>query len=110
MGKTKTDKLQGTLDLLILKTLSIQPMHGYAIAVHVQRVSDGMLEVQEGSLYPALHRIEHDGWIASKWGITESRRRAKFYRITRPGRKQLKEEERNWFRFTEVVAHVLRSA
>ena len=108
--KSKPDVLQGTLDLLILKTLTRQAMHGYGIAVHVQQISNDVLRVEEGSLYPALHRIEQAGWISSEWGTSENNRRAKFYRITAAGRKQLAREEEDWDRLTRAVSKVLRFA
>ena len=106
----KTDLLQGTLDLLILRTLVRGPQHGYGIAVHIQQVSDEVLRVEEGSLYPALHRIEQAGWISSEWGRSENNHRAKYYRLTAVGRKQLAKEEENWDRLTRAVAKVLRFA
>jgi PadR family transcriptional regulator PadR len=109
MGRPKNDVLQGTLDLLILKTLSRRsPLHGYGIAVHVEQVSDNALRVEEGSLYPALHRLEQQGWIASEWAMSEAARRARFYRLTPTGRKRLAEEEANWSNLTAGVAKVLR--
>ena len=108
--KPRTDVLQGTLDMLILRTLARDAMHGYGIAVRIQQVSDEVLRVAEGSLYPALHRLEHTGWIRSAWGISENNRRAKYYRLTAAGRKQLAEEEQSWARLTEGVARVLRLA
>src|SRR6185295_12553249 len=110
MNKSKPDVLQGTLDLLILKTLTRQAMHGYGIAVHVQQISNDVLRVEEGSLYPALHRIEQAGWISSEWGTSENNRRAKYYRLTAAGRKQLAREEDGWERLTRAVAKVLRYA
>jgi transcriptional regulator len=104
------DRLQGTLDLLILKTLAREPMHGYGIALHVQQISGDVLRVEEGSLYPALHRIEQTGWIKSEWRDTESGRRAKFYKLTAAGRKQLAAEQENWNRLSAAVAKVLRFA
>src|SRR5258705_4821862 len=98
MSKGNPDVLQGTLDLLILKTLARGPQHGYGIAVHIQSVSDEVLRVEEGSLYPALHRIEQDGWIRADWGVSENNRRAKFYEITAAGRRQLALEEKRWSR------------
>jgi len=96
VSKANPDVLQGTLDLLILRTLARGPQHGYGIAVHIQQVSDEVLRVEEGSLYPALHRIEQAGWISSEWGTFENNRRAKYYRLTPVGRKQLAKEEENW--------------
>jgi PadR family transcriptional regulator, regulatory protein PadR len=108
MRKANSDVLQGTLDLLILTTLARGPMHGYGIAVHIQHVSDEALRVEEGSLYPALHRIEQAGWIGSEWGASDNNRRAKYYRLTAAGRKQLAKEEQNWDRLRRAVAKVLR--
>jgi transcriptional regulator len=111
MGTKKNDILQGTLVLLILKTLaSSKRMHGYAITAHVHRVSDELLRVEEGSLYPALHRMEQEGWVRADWGKTEKNRDARFYSITSEGRKQLAHEEANWARLTEGVARVIRYA
>jgi PadR family transcriptional regulator len=108
MGKSRSDVLQGTLDLLILKTLSHGPQHGYGIAVHIQKVSSDALRVEEGSLYPALHRIEQDGWIRSEWGASDNNRRAKFYSITAAGRRRLEHEEKSWEKLTAGVSAVLR--
>jgi PadR family transcriptional regulator PadR len=110
MGKARPDVLQGTLDLLVLKTLCHGRQHGYGIAVHIQQVSKNALRVEEGSLYPALHRIEQDGWIRSEWGVSENGRKAKFYEITARGRKQLVREEEKWEHLTAAVATVLRFA
>jgi PadR family transcriptional regulator PadR len=111
MGAKKNDILQGTLALLILKTLaSSRRMHGYAITNHIRRVSAELLRVEEGSLYPALHRMEQDGWVRAEWGITEKNREARFYTITALGRKQLMQEEESWARLTEGVARVMRFA
>src|SRR4051812_81760 len=108
MGTKKNDILQGTLVLLILKTLaSSKRMHGYAITAHVQRVSDQLLRVEEGSLYPALHRLEQEGWVRADWGKTEKNREARFYSLTAKGRKQLAEEEESWARLTAGVARVI---
>lgn len=105
----KPDNLQGALDLLILRTLSSRgPMHGYGIAVHIERVSGDALKVEEGSLYPALHRIEQAGWISSQWKLTENRRRAKYYSITPAGAMRLTEEEKTWQMVTEGVSRVLK--
>ena len=108
MGKSKADVLQGTLDLLILKTLSHGPQHGYGIAIHIQQVSADALRVEEGSLYPALHRIEQEGWIRSEWGVSDNNRKAKFYQITAAGRRQLAQEEKGWTKLTDGVGAVLR--
>jgi transcriptional regulator len=110
MAKANPDILQGTLDLLILKTLDRGPQHGYGIAVHIQSVSNDALRVEEGSLYPALHRIEHDGWIRSEWGVSDNNRRAKFYEITAAGRRQLAIEEKKWSKLTDGVANFLKFA
>ena len=110
MSKGNPDVLQGTLDLLILKTLARGPQHGYGIACHIQQVSEEALRVEEGSLYPALHRIEQAGWISAEWGTSDNNRRAKYYRLTAMGRKQLAKEEENWTQLTRAVAKVLRFA
>jgi PadR family transcriptional regulator PadR len=108
LHRRKPDALQGTLDLLVLKTLSRGPQHGYGIAAHVQAISDDALRVEEGSLYPALHRMEHSGWISAGWQITTKNRRARFYQLTRAGQKRLNEEQEKWSRLTEAVGKVLR--
>jgi PadR family transcriptional regulator, regulatory protein PadR len=110
LSKTKPDVLQGTLDLLILKTLSRGPLHGYGIAVHIEQISGEALRVEEGSLYPALHRIEQAGWIGSEWGLTENNRKAKYYRLNAAGRKQFAEEEEKWIKLTRGVGKVLKFA
>jgi len=107
MGK---EQLLGTLDLLVLKTLSRAPMHGYGIVQRIQQVSEDELRVEEGSLYPALHRMEQAGWISAEWKESETGRRAKYYRLTPAGRKRLAEEEENWSRVAQAVAKVLRFA
>jgi PadR family transcriptional regulator, regulatory protein PadR len=106
----KPDALQGTLDLLLLKTLSREPQHGYSIAARIQQVTADALRVEEGSLYPALHRMEQAGWIAAEWRLTENKRRARIYRLTRAGQKRLNEEEAKWDRLRRAVAKVLRFA
>ncbi len=107
----RNDVLQGTLGLLVLRSLSAQgPMHGYAITSHIQRVSAELLRVEEGSLYPALHRMEQDGWLRSEWGTTEKNRQARFYSITPAGEAQLAAERESWARLTEGVGRVLRYA
>jgi PadR family transcriptional regulator, regulatory protein PadR len=110
MMKQKNDTLQGTLGLLVLKTLSQGPMHGWGITLQIQDISGEVLRVEEGSLYPALHRMEQEGWIAAEWGLSENNRRARYYRLTAAGRKQLAEEEQNWKQLTEAVARVLAFA
>src|SRR6187455_2907842 len=99
----QTDLLQGTLDLLILRTIALEPLHGWSIAQRIQQISGDALRVQQGSLYPALHRLEHQGWILSKWGSSESNRRAKYYSLTAAGRKQLKTETSKWKRLSAGV-------
>jgi PadR family transcriptional regulator PadR len=108
--KPRNDLLQGTLALLVLKTLARGPLHGYGITLHIQLVSKDILRVEEGSLYPALHRMEQDGWVSAEWGLTENNRRARYYRLTAKGRKQLAEEEKNWQHLTQAVASVLQFA
>ena len=110
MGKAKGDVLQGTLDLLILKTLEAGPMHGYGLASRIEQVSEELLRVEEGSLYPALHRIQQTGWIRAQWKRSENGRPAKFYRLTSAGRKQLQSEEERWRKLTRGVSKILRFA
>jgi|SRR5208337_665972 len=107
MGKAKNDALQGSLALLVLKSLDLGPMHGWGITLHIQRISNEVLRVEEGSLYPALHRMEQEGWVAAEWGVSENNRRARFYRLTELGRKQLNAERENWQKITSAVALVL---
>jgi PadR family transcriptional regulator PadR len=107
--RTQTDALRGSLDLLVLKTLSLAPMHGWGISQRIQQFSKGALEVNQGSLYPALQRLEKDGLIASDWGTTDNNRRARYYRITATGRRALGEELENWKRFAAGLDAVLRS-
>jgi PadR family transcriptional regulator PadR len=103
-----TDLLQGTLDLLILSTLALEPMHGWGIALRIQQVSRDALQVGQGSLYPALHRLEYKGWIQADWGASENNRRAKYYSLTRIGRKQFEAELENWGRISTAIALVLK--
>ena len=110
MGKGKPDLLHGTLELLILKTLAIQSMHGWGIAKHIHLLSQDVLEIGQGSLYPALYRLEDREWIQAKWGVAETGRRAKFYSLTRRGIKQLASEEAHWEAFSLAVNRVLGSA
>jgi transcriptional regulator len=110
MAKPKNDVLQGTLDLLILKILEKEPMHGYGIASRIERISDELLRVEEGSLYPAMHRIEQTGWIRAEWKLSENGRQAKFYRLTRAGLKQLLAEKERWQKLTRGISKVLRFA
>jgi transcriptional regulator len=107
---SKRDLLQGTLDLLILRTLASGPMHGWGISQRLQQVSHDVLQVNQGSLYPALYRLEQQGWIESAWGDSDNNRRAKFYTLTRSGRKQLAEETASWERISAAVARVLQHA
>jgi len=107
MGKQKSELLQGTLDLLILKTLALEPMHGWGITQRIQQISDGVLQVNQGSLYPALVRLEQRGWISSEWGTSENNRQAKYYTLTRAGRKQLNEETENWKRVSTAIEQIL---
>jgi len=108
---SRLDLLQGTLDLLILRTLqSGQALHGWAMSERIQQISEDVLQVNQGSLYPALHRLEHKGWIKAEWGISELGRRARFYRLTAAGRKQLEMERQNWARLTGAIARVLEMA
>jgi transcriptional regulator len=105
----QTDVLQGTLDLLIMRTIALQPMHGWAIAQRIQQISNDLLRVQQGSLYPALHRLEHQGWIRAEWGASENNRRARFYSLTTPGRRQLALELAKWERLSAGVNLVLQA-
>jgi len=106
----RADLLQGTLDMLILRTLLFGPLHGHAIAHSIERATEDVLKIDHGSLYPALHRLTRRGWIASKWGVSENNRRAKFYRLTVSGRKQLNIETSKWETLSEAIARVLKSA
>jgi PadR family transcriptional regulator, regulatory protein PadR len=107
---TRLDLLQGTLDLLILRTLTAEARHGWAISERIQELSRDVLRVNQGSLYPALHRVEQQGWIESTWGVSELGRRARFYELTAAGRKQLRNEEEQWVQFSAAVGRVLRFA
>lgn len=108
--KNKADLLQGTLELLILKTLDVgEPMHGWGVALRIQQLSNDVLRVNQGSLYPALHRLEHKGWIRSEWGISENNRKAKFYRLSALGRSQLASEHEQWDVFTRAVQQILHA-
>jgi PadR family transcriptional regulator PadR len=110
MAKPKSDLLQGTLDLLILKTLELEPMHGWGITQRIQQVSESVLQVNQGSLYPALHRLEEQGWIRANWKTSENNRQAKYYELTARGRKQLAEEKENWLRLSGAVARIVGTA
>lgn len=107
MRKPKSDLLQGTLDLLILKTLETGPMHGWGITQRIQQVSEDVLQVNQGSLYPALHRLEEQGWVGAAWKVSENNRQAKYYDLTQRGRKQLAEEKENWLRLSTAVARIV---
>jgi transcriptional regulator len=104
----QTDVLQGTLDLLIMRTITLEPMHGWAISQRIQQISDDLLRVQQGSLYPALHRLEHQGWIRSEWGSSDNNRRAKFYALTRAGRARLEDERASWQRLSVAISKVVK--
>lgn len=104
------DLLQGTLDLLVLRTLQTGPQHGWGIAQRIQQISEEVLRVGQGSLYPSLHRLEHEGWIEAEWGSSDNNRRAKFYRLTRAGAKRLADETASWERLSGAIARVLRLA
>jgi PadR family transcriptional regulator, regulatory protein PadR len=107
MAPSRSDLLQGTLDVLVLKTLTNGPMHGWGISQRIQQVSEDVLAVNQGSLYPALHRLEEKGWIGAEWGSSENNRKARFYSLTRLGRRQLAEETESWERFAAAVGRVL---
>ena len=109
MTKARAELLQGTLDMLILKALSLGPLHGYGIIQRLDQFSEGMLIVEQGSLYPALYRIEQQGWISSRWGVSETGRKAKFYRLTKAGLKQLTIEESSWDLLTLAVSKVMQT-
>jgi PadR family transcriptional regulator, regulatory protein PadR len=109
MTETKTELLQGTLDMLILKTIALEPMHGYGVAVRIQQISKDVLRVNQGSLYPALRRLEKRGWIEAEWGESENNRRARFYKLTKAGRKHLSQETQEWERLVEAVARILQT-
>ena len=109
MASEKTDLLQGTLDMLILKALALTPMHGFGVSIRLRQISEDVLRVEQGSLYPALYRLEEQGWITASWGVSENNRKARFYEITKLGRKQLERETANWERLSSAVNHVLRA-
>lgn len=108
MGKP-TDLVQGTLDLLILKSLTLEPMHGWAISQRIRLISKEVLQVNQGALYPALHRLEQNGWIKAEWGESENNRKAKYYTLTRAGKKYMEKEEANWERLSAAIGLVLKS-
>ena len=105
----QVELLQGTLDMLILKAVSLGALHGYGVLLRIQQISDGRLEIQQGSLYPALYRLEHQGWITSEWGESEKKRRAKFYRLTAAGKRRYQTEAEKWNRMAGVIAGILRT-
>lgn len=109
MSNNKTDLLQGTLDLLVLKILALGPTHGWDISQRIQQISEDVLQVNQGSLYPALHRLERQGWIRAEWGTSDNNRRAKFYRLTPAGRKHLQTETETWRRFSGAIALILNT-
>jgi transcriptional regulator len=104
------DLLQGTLDMLVLKAVSLGPLHGYGVLLRIQQISQQRLEIQQGSLYPALYRLEHEGWIAGEWGQSENKRRARYYRLTAAGRRRLDAETKKWNLFADVIAGILSTA
>jgi transcriptional regulator len=106
----KSDLLQGTLDMLILKIVALGPIHGYGISQRIRQISKDVLQVQQGSLYPALHRLEKRGWLEAQWGESDNARQAKFYKLSAKGRKQLATEESNWLRLSEAVSLIMRTA
>jgi PadR family transcriptional regulator PadR len=108
VGK-QVDLLQGTLDMLILKAVSLGPLHGYGVLLRIQQISGEQLEIQQGSLYPALYRLEHQGWIASEWGESDNKRKAKFYSLTAAGRRQLRSETEKWNRMASLIASIMRT-
>ena len=110
MATDKSDLLQGTLDLLVLKVVALEPLHGYGISQRIRQISKDALQVQQGSLYPALHRLEKRGWLAASWSESETGRLAKFYKLSAKGRKQLAQEEENWQRLTDAITLILRTA
>lgn len=109
MTVPRTDLLRGTLDMLILKTLTLQPMHGLGVSRRIEQTTDGVFQVQPGSLFPALHRLEQEGWIEGTWGESENKRRAKFYRLTAAGRRRLGEERKNWTQLVLTINKVLEA-
>ncbi|HEY2822461.1 MAG TPA: PadR family transcriptional regulator [Candidatus Acidoferrum sp.] len=110
MSTDKSDLLQGTLDMLILKIVALGPVHGYGISLRIRQISKEVLQVQQGSLYPALHRLEKRGWLAAEWGESDNGRQAKFYKLSAKGRKQLQAEESNWERLAQAVTQIMRTA
>ncbi|HEY6399828.1 MAG TPA: PadR family transcriptional regulator [Blastocatellia bacterium] len=109
MAKNRSDLLQGTLDMLILKALALGTMHGWGVSQRIQQISSGVLNINQGSLYPALYRLEEQGWITAEWGSSDNNRQARYYRLTRAGRKQLDEETANWQRLSRAIEQVLQA-
>ena len=109
MAPKQNDLLQGTLDMMVLKAVSLGPLHGYGVLLRIQQISGNRLEVQQGSLYPALYRLEHEGWIASEWGQSENNRRAKYYKLTTAGRRRLHTETEKWNHMADAIGAVLRA-
>jgi PadR family transcriptional regulator PadR len=109
MAKEKSDLLQGTLDMLILKALQLEPMHGFGISIRIRQISDEVLQVEQGSLYPALYRLEEQGWIKAEWGVSDNNRKARFYSLTAAGRKQLASETANWERLAGAINLILKT-
>jgi len=109
LSPKQTDLLQGTLDMMVLKAVSLGPLHGYGVLLRIQQISGNRLEIQQGSLYPALYRLEHEGWITGEWGQSENNRKAKYYRLTVAGRRRLHAETEKWNHMTEAIAAVLRA-
>jgi transcriptional regulator len=109
MAKEKPDLLQGTLDMLILKALQLEPMHGFGISVRIRQMSDEVLQVEQGSLYPALYRLEDQGWIKAEWGVSDNNRKARFYELTAAGRKQLNAETENWAKVSAAINLILKN-
>jgi PadR family transcriptional regulator len=110
MANARTDLMQGTLELLILKTLAREAMHGYGIAQRIHEAVDDLIRIEDGSLYPALYRMEERGWVKSEWGVSENNRRAKYYKLTKAGRKQLDGERANWERISRAITRILQTA
>lgn len=108
-NQTPVDLLQGTLDLLVLKAVSLGPLHGYGVLLRIQQISQNRLEIPQGSLYPSLYRLEHEGWIIGEWGQSENNRRARFYRLTAAGRRRLETKARSWDQFADVVGTILKA-
>src|SRR4029077_6991680 len=109
-NETPVDLLKGTLEMLVLNAVSMGPLHGYGVLLRIQQISNNRLEIQQGSLYPALYRLEHEGWIAGEWGQSENKRRARFYKLTAAGRRRLEAETKKWSHFAEVVGAIMKTS